>query len=65
MTLSGPRAAQVRLDRSFWKAAILAVLITACCSLPVFLVGGLAVQIRGELDLPISRIGLLTAVFFT
>ena len=65
MTLSGPRAAQVRLDRSFWKAATLAVLITACCSLPVFLVGGLAVQIRGELDLPISRIGFLTAVFFT
>lgn len=65
MTLSGPRAAQVRLDRSFWKAAALAVLITGCCSLPVFLVGGLAVQIRGELDLPISRIGFLTAVFFT
>jgi predicted MFS family arabinose efflux permease len=65
MTLSGPRAGQVPLDSSFWKAAALAVLITACCSLPVFLVGGLAVQIRGELDLPISRIGFLTAVFFT
>ena len=65
MTLSGPRTAQARLDRSFWKAATLAVLITACCSLPVFFVGGLAVQIRGELDLPISRIGFGTAVFFT
>ncbi|MGH2697734.1 MAG: CynX/NimT family MFS transporter [Actinomycetota bacterium] len=64
MTLSGPRVGQVRLDRSFWRAAALAVLITACCSLPVFLVGGLAVQIRGELDLPISRIGFLTALFF-
>ena len=40
------------------------MLITACCSLPVFLVGGLAVQIRNELDLEISRIGYLTAVFF-
>jgi MFS family permease len=30
----------------------------------VFLVGGLAVQIRDELDLPVSRLGVLTAVFF-
>jgi cyanate permease len=64
MTLSGSRVNQVRLDPSFWKSAVLAVLVTACCSLPVFLVGGLAVQIRGELDLPISSIGLLTAIFF-
>jgi cyanate permease len=64
MTLSGSRVKQVRLDPTFWKAAALAVLITACCSLPVFLVGGLAVQIRGELDLPISSIGFLTAIFF-
>jgi len=64
MTLSRPRDNQARLERSFWKAAAIAVLITACCSLPVFLVGGLAVQIRNELDLPISRIGYLTAIFF-
>jgi len=64
MTLSRPRTGQARLERSFWKAAAIAVLVTACCSLPVFLVGGLAVQIRSELDLPISRIGYLTAIFF-
>ncbi|MGH2751815.1 MAG: MFS transporter [Actinomycetota bacterium] len=64
MTTSRAPAGQVRLDRSFWKAAALAVLITASCSLPVFLVGGLAVQIRNELELPISRIGFLTAIFF-
>jgi cyanate permease len=64
MTLSRPRDNQARLESSFWKAAAIAVLITASCSLPVFLVGGLAVQIRDELDLPISRIGYLTAIFF-
>jgi MFS family permease len=64
MTLSRPRDNQTRLESSFWKAAAIAVLITASCSLPVFLVGGLAVQIRDELDLPISRIGYLTAIFF-
>jgi MFS family permease len=31
----------------------------------VFLVGGLAVQIRDELELPVSQIGLLTALFFS
>ena len=55
---------QVGLDRSFWRVALLAVLITGCGSLPVFLVGGLAVQIRDELELPVSQIGLLTAIFF-
>ena len=58
------RPQQVRLERSFWRAALLAVLITAACSLPVFLVGGLAVQIRDEFGLPISRIGMFTALFF-
>lgn len=58
------RGDQVDLDRSFWRAALLAILITGCCALPVFLVGALAVQIRAELALPISRVGLLTALFF-
>ena len=31
----------------------------------MFLVGGLAVQIRDELELPVSQIGLLTAIFFS
>jgi MFS family permease len=57
--------AQVDLDRSFWRSALIAVLITGCGSLPVFLVGGLAVQIRDELELPVSQIGLLTAIFFS
>ncbi|MGH2826445.1 MAG: CynX/NimT family MFS transporter [Actinomycetota bacterium] len=60
-----PAGDQVDLDRSFWRAALLAVLITGCGSLPVFLVGGLAVQIRDELELPVSQIGLLTAIFFS
>lgn len=60
-----PAGDQVDLDRSFWRAALLAVLITGGCSLPVFLVGGLAVQIRSELELPVSQIGLLTALFFS
>jgi cyanate permease len=64
MTSSRSRVDQVQLDPSFWRAAAIAVLVTACCSLPVFLVGGLAVQIRDELDLRISSIGLLTAIFF-
>jgi len=64
VTLSRSRVSQASLDGSFWRAAALAVLITACCSLPVFLVGGLAVQIRSDLGLEISRIGYLTAIFF-
>jgi MFS family permease len=60
-----PPGDQVDLDRSFWRAAQLAVLITGSCSLPVVLVGGLAVQIRSELELPVSKIGLLTALFFS
>ncbi|MGH2703323.1 MAG: CynX/NimT family MFS transporter [Actinomycetota bacterium] len=60
-----PVGDQVDLDRSFWRAALIAVLITGCGSLPVFLVGGLAVQIRDELELPVSQIGLLTAIFFS
>lgn len=48
----------------FWRAASLAVAVTTCAILPVFLVGGLAVQIRAELGLSVSVIGLFTAAYF-
>jgi Major Facilitator Superfamily len=54
----------VPLDGAFWGAAALAIAVTACCSLPVFLMGGLAVQIRSEFGLRIGMIGVFSAVFF-
>ena len=41
-----------------------ALLPVACGALPTFLVGALAVQIRGDLDFAESGLGLLGAVFF-
>lgn len=43
---------------------ITAALITAVCSLGGFLVGALAVQIRSDLHLQLSQIGILIALFF-
>jgi MFS family permease len=43
---------------------VLAVIVTTCGTLPVFLVGGLAVQIRADLGLPVGHIGIFSAVYF-
>jgi MFS family permease len=43
---------------------VLSIIVTTCGALPVFLVGGLAVQIRGDLHLPVGHIGIFSAVYF-
>lgn len=43
---------------------MLAIIVTTCGTLPVFLVGGLAVQIRADLGLPVGHIGIFSAVYF-
>lgn len=43
---------------------LVALRITTACVLPVFLLGGLAVQIRNSLGLSVSQIGIGVAVFF-
>jgi MFS family permease len=52
------------LSRSFWRAAALAIIVTTCGTLPVFLVAGVAVQVRADLGLPIGHIGIFSAVYF-
>src|SRR5688500_10675263 len=46
-----------------WAAAG-AVATTVACVLPVFLVGGLAVQIRGELHFSPAGLGLAVSTYF-
>lgn len=46
------------------RTAVGAVSTTIACVVPVFLVGGLAVQIRGELHFSPAGLGLIVAVYF-
>lgn len=57
-------AGQAPVGRDFWAPALRAITVTTCAILPVFLVGGLAVQIRTDFRLPVSSIGLFSAAYF-
>ncbi|PZF86558.1 MFS transporter, partial [Micromonospora endophytica] len=46
------------------RASAVAVAVTVACVLPVFLVGGLAVQMRDELGFSPAGLGLVVAVYF-
>ncbi|WBB56130.1 MFS transporter [Verrucosispora sp. WMMD573] len=46
------------------RASAVAVTVTIVCVLPVFLVGGLAVQMREELGFSPAGLGLVVAVYF-
>ena len=46
------------------RAVLLAVSVATCGVIPAFLTGGLAVQIRGELNFGEGALGLAVAVFF-
>ncbi|MGC5031589.1 MFS transporter [Micromonospora sp. DT229] len=46
------------------RASAVAVVVTIACVLPVFLVGGLAVQMREELAFSPAGLGLAVAVYF-
>ncbi|MFV2101968.1 MFS transporter [Micromonospora sp. LOL_024] len=46
------------------RASAVAVAVTIACVLPVFLVGGLAVQMRAELGFSPAGLGLVVAVYF-
>ncbi|MEV6690983.1 MFS transporter [Micromonospora sp. NPDC051196] len=46
------------------RASAVAVAVTIACVLPVFLVGGLAVQMREELNFSPAGLGLVVAVYF-
>ncbi|MBX7269475.1 MFS transporter [Micromonospora sp. Llam7] len=46
------------------RASAVAVAVTIACVLPVFLVGGLAVQMRQELAFSPAGLGLVVAVYF-
>ncbi|MTK02747.1 MFS transporter [Micromonospora sp. CP22] len=46
------------------RASLVAVTVTIACVLPVFLVGGLAVQMREELGFSPAGLGLVVAVYF-
>ncbi|WFE45384.1 MFS transporter [Verrucosispora sp. WMMD1129] len=46
------------------RASAVAVTVTIVCVLPVFLVGGLAVQLREELGFSPAGLGLVVAVYF-
>lgn len=50
--------------RSLLPAILVPLRVTTAAVLPVFLLGGLAVQIRGTLGLSVSEIGVGVAVFF-
>jgi MFS family permease len=45
-------------------AVVSAVIATAISALPVFLLGGLAVQIRAELQISVSELGILGMTYF-
>lgn len=53
-----------RTIRSLLPAVLVPLRVTTACVLPVFLLGGLAVQIRATLGLSISQVGIGVAVFF-
>lgn len=50
--------------RSLFPSILVPLRVTTACVLPVFLLGGLAVQIRTTLSLTVSQIGMGVAVFF-
>lgn len=50
--------------RSVVPGMLASVWVTTGCVLPTFLLGGLAVQIRDSLDMPVSGIGTAIATFF-
>lgn len=58
------RVGQAPVGTCFWGPALRAITVTTCAILPVFLLGGLAVQIRTDFDLPVSAIGLFSAAYF-
>src|ERR671921_138508 len=47
------------------RAVLLAVAVATATVLPAFLTGGLAVQVRGELDFGAGALGVAVAAFFT
>ncbi len=47
------------------RSVLLAISVATCGVIPAFLTGGLAVQIRDELDFGEGALGLAVAVFFT
>ena len=51
----------VRLN---YRPVLLAVAVATATVLPAFLIGGLAVQVRGELGFGEAALGLAVAVFF-
>jgi predicted MFS family arabinose efflux permease len=53
-----------RTPTSAFRAALAALTTTAAVSIPVFLVGGLAVQIGAELDLSPAGLGLAVSAYF-
>ncbi|TCB92805.1 MFS transporter [Micromonospora zingiberis] len=63
MTNSAPPLDPVAGTRPV-RASAVAVAVTISCVLPVFLVGGLAVQMREELDFSPAGLGLVVAVYF-
>ncbi len=56
--------ATVRAPTSAFRAAVAALTTTAAVSIPVFLVGGLAVQIGDELNLSPAGLGLAVSAYF-
>lgn len=51
------------IARAPTQMVAIALLLTVACSLPVFLTGALAVQIRSELDFGVAALGIAVAVF--
>ena len=47
-----------------WSVNLLVIFATACGALPPFLLGSVAVNLRADLGLAISQLGILTSVFF-
>ncbi|WP_232660697.1 MFS transporter [Pseudonocardia sp. TRM90224] len=52
------------MQQGAWRAAVGAVAMTTVSVLPVFLIGGLAVQISAELGFDPAGLGLLVALYF-
>src|SRR6186713_1485440 len=63
-TLPAENAATSAYSVRPWRAATGALTTTIACSVPVFLVGGLAVQIGDELDFTPAGLGLAVSAYF-
>ncbi len=60
----GNAAVPIETEALNWRAVLLAVAVATATVLPAFLTGGLAVQMRGELDFGAAALGLAVAAFF-